>query len=128
MLHEPGEEDKGCNPVAGDSIKILRPCQSDFIPKVLFMPLYEFGCRTCGAPFEKFVRSFSAIPTVTCPDCGSPEVEKRLSTFAVACAGWGVSGKLLISLRVLALREVSEGYRAREPAVRRRRLWKERRD
>jgi putative FmdB family regulatory protein len=46
------------------------------------MPLYEFACRECGQPFEKLVRSANAIDAVTCPTCGSPEVKKKLSSFA----------------------------------------------
>lgn len=47
------------------------------------MPLYEFDCANCGQPFEKLVRSSQSANEVTCPACGSPQVTRRLSTFAV---------------------------------------------
>lgn len=51
------------------------------------MPIYEFNCRDCNTPFEKFVRSFSAINEVACPDCGGHHVEKRISIFASSVQG-----------------------------------------
>lgn len=46
------------------------------------MPLYEFSCKECKQPFDKLVRSASVIPTITCPHCGSHDVQKELSVFA----------------------------------------------
>ncbi len=46
------------------------------------MPIYEFGCQNCEKNFEKFVRGFNAITSVSCPDCGSEQVQKQMSTFA----------------------------------------------
>ncbi|RME84710.1 MAG: zinc ribbon domain-containing protein [Caldilineae bacterium] len=46
------------------------------------MPIYEFACQNCATPFEKFVRSFSAVEAVKCPECGSADVERQVSTFA----------------------------------------------
>lgn len=43
------------------------------------MPLYEFHCKTCQQPFETIVSSHTAAKDVTCPRCGSREVEKTLS-------------------------------------------------
>jgi putative FmdB family regulatory protein len=45
------------------------------------MPIFEFQCRNCGAKFERIVTS--ATTSATCQNCGSPQVEKLLSTFAV---------------------------------------------
>jgi putative FmdB family regulatory protein len=45
------------------------------------MPIFEYQCRTCGTKFEKIVSSATAM--ATCKSCGSPEVEKLLSVFAV---------------------------------------------
>jgi putative FmdB family regulatory protein len=45
------------------------------------MPIFEFRCRSCGVKFERIVNSATA--TTTCKNCGSPEVEKLLSVFAV---------------------------------------------
>lgn len=46
------------------------------------MPLYEFDCPGCGQPFETRVK-MSEVDDVTCPNCGSHHVSKRMSTFAV---------------------------------------------
>jgi len=46
------------------------------------MPLFEFGCEQCTATFEELVPSEKAAGAVTCPQCGSASVRKRISTFA----------------------------------------------
>lgn len=46
------------------------------------MPLYEFDCEECQQPFEKLVRSSTAMNEITCPICGSDQVTKKLSAFA----------------------------------------------
>ncbi len=46
------------------------------------MPLYEFDCLECGQSFEKLVRSAAAVTAVTCPTCGQPRIQKKLSVFA----------------------------------------------
>ena len=46
------------------------------------MPIYEYVCKECKQPFEKLVRSSSLISSVTCPNCGSHDVQKELSVFA----------------------------------------------
>jgi putative FmdB family regulatory protein len=46
------------------------------------MPIYEYRCEDCEKPFEKLVRAFRE--EVTCPACGSGEVERLLSTFAMS--------------------------------------------
>lgn len=53
------------------------------------MPLFEFVCTDCNQPFEELLRSSSAIAEVTCPTCGSPQVKKKLSTFASKISGGG---------------------------------------
>ncbi len=47
------------------------------------MPIYEFVCKDCKQPFEKLVRSASSATEVTCPTCGSRDVQKELSVFAM---------------------------------------------
>jgi putative FmdB family regulatory protein len=59
------------------------------------MPLYEFDCAGCGAPFEKLVRSSQKVNEVVCPTCGSAHVTRRLSTFAVR--GGASSGSAAVS-------------------------------
>jgi putative FmdB family regulatory protein len=51
------------------------------------MPLFEFVCNDCQRPFEELVRSASAVVEVVCPHCGSPQVRKKLSTFAARIGG-----------------------------------------
>ena len=46
------------------------------------MPTYEFFCHTCAKPFSKTLTLKEYEEgTVVCPDCGSDEVEQRLSSF-----------------------------------------------
>jgi putative FmdB family regulatory protein len=40
------------------------------------MPIYEYRCQACETTFESLVRGDS---TVTCPQCGSPALDKLLS-------------------------------------------------
>jgi putative FmdB family regulatory protein len=40
------------------------------------MPIYEYRCQGCETTFEVLVRGGS---TVTCPQCGSPSLDKLLS-------------------------------------------------
>lgn len=44
------------------------------------MPVYEYGCKSCKKKFEE-LRKFSDTSAVTCPKCGSTEVEKKFGTF-----------------------------------------------
>jgi len=46
------------------------------------MPLFEFVCTNCNHLFEELVRSSNSTDEMTCPDCGSSQVEKKISTFA----------------------------------------------
>jgi putative FmdB family regulatory protein len=45
------------------------------------MPLYDFHCRGCGGEFERLVRGSEGV---ACPSCGSSDVERLLSTFALS--------------------------------------------
>ena len=53
------------------------------------MPLYEFHCSKCETEFEELVMSSrpEALATVTCPECGSHKVSKKVSTFASSVRG-----------------------------------------
>jgi putative FmdB family regulatory protein len=46
------------------------------------VPIYEFECRGCGHRFEELVRSSGGteLEDVPCPECGSTDVERLLST------------------------------------------------
>ena len=47
------------------------------------MPIYEFRCRKCGRDFTAFTRTVSSELNVLCPACGSVELQKKISSFAV---------------------------------------------
>lgn len=47
------------------------------------MPTYEYHCDACGHEFELF-QKMSEGPARDCPECGRPEVRRRIS------AGGGV--------------------------------------
>ncbi|HRR25570.1 MAG TPA: zinc ribbon domain-containing protein [Acidobacteriota bacterium] len=48
------------------------------------MPIFEYRCRSCGDQFERIVRT--PDEGVICPDCGSGDVDKLFSSFAVRSA------------------------------------------
>jgi putative FmdB family regulatory protein len=50
------------------------------------MPIYEYLCRNCGERVEVLVRSDSGAPS--CPQCGSPLLEKLFSAPNVI-SRWG---------------------------------------
>ena len=56
------------------------------------MPLYEFTCTNCGKTFEELVLSGLDGFGVTCPACGSGEIEKLVSRFASAGASSSTPG------------------------------------
>ncbi len=43
------------------------------------MPIFEYGCTSCGKDFELLVRSDTRI---ACPACGGEKLAKKLSLFA----------------------------------------------
>ncbi len=50
------------------------------------MPIYEYKCSECGTIFEAIVSS-RGEGAVGCKSCGSSQVERQLSTFAVSAGG-----------------------------------------
>jgi putative FmdB family regulatory protein len=48
------------------------------------MPIYQYACRSCAERFDRLVMG-QARPT--CPACGSEDLERLLSVFAVASRG-----------------------------------------
>ena len=47
------------------------------------MPIFEFHCSDCNSGFEEyFHRSLTGSEKIVCPDCGSENVEKRMSVFS----------------------------------------------
>ena len=49
------------------------------------MPLYDYVCSKCGHEFEVLIRPGSADPS--CSECGSTELERLLTNFAVSTEG-----------------------------------------
>lgn len=49
------------------------------------MPIYEYYCKQCADEFEKLVLRESE--EVSCPSCGSNEVERKVSAFSVGGGG-----------------------------------------
>ncbi len=54
------------------------------------MPIYEFVCTGCQREFETLVVGASA--EVSCPGCGSADVERCLSVFGVQRGQTTLSG------------------------------------
>jgi putative FmdB family regulatory protein len=54
------------------------------------MPVYEFACNACGAPVSVFVRSMSAAVNGSCQRCGSGDLRRLVSRFAVLRPGGGL--------------------------------------
>ena len=52
------------------------------MPAIL-MPIYEYRCQECQHVSSIFVRSISSPLTPACQTCGSADVERRMSTFAM---------------------------------------------
>ena len=46
------------------------------------MPIYEFRCRCCGRVFEALRGVGQGPEGLSCPACGSGELEQVWSTFA----------------------------------------------
>jgi len=51
------------------------------------MPIYEYQCSSCQNRFELLQRMGEGSEGLTCPECGSNQVSKQLSTFASSAGG-----------------------------------------
>ena len=47
------------------------------------MPVYEFVCNTCGGPVSVFVRTVNSPVNAVCERCGSGDLRRAISRFAV---------------------------------------------
>lgn len=79
------------------------------------MPLYEFVCDGCGAPFEVIMPAGATAP---CPACGNERVNRVFSPIAEA--------PLPVGLRGRAARE-SDARRSEREAAKKERFAAERR-
>lgn len=48
------------------------------------MPIFEYKCADCNAKYEVLHKSISNITEVTCPECGSANSKKLLSSFSAS--------------------------------------------
>ncbi|HHW20474.1 FmdB family zinc ribbon protein [Thermodesulfovibrio thiophilus] len=53
------------------------------------MPVYEYECKKCGEFFEILVLGNKSV---SCPKCGSDDIKKKFSTFAMKGVQKGNSG------------------------------------
>jgi len=53
------------------------------------MPIYAFRCAACGHDFDRLQKLSDPDP-VACPQCGEPQVQRRLSVpgFRLKGGGW----------------------------------------
>ncbi|TET73905.1 MAG: zinc ribbon domain-containing protein [Dehalococcoidia bacterium] len=47
------------------------------------MPIYEYRCNNCRRRTEIFVQGFSSLPNPSCTRCGSEDLTRIFSKFAV---------------------------------------------
>ncbi len=47
------------------------------------MPIYEYRCNNCRRRVEVFAQGFSSLPKPSCTRCGSEDLTRMLSKFAV---------------------------------------------
>lgn len=55
------------------------------------MPLYEYECQKCGKLTEILQSHSEDDKDVKCPECGSPEMRRKFSTFGIAMGSGKVS-------------------------------------
>ena len=53
------------------------------------MPIYEYGCKSCGHKLDA-LQKIADAPLVDCPECGEPELKRLLSAprFRLKGSGW----------------------------------------
>ncbi len=52
------------------------------------MPIYEYECKACRHGFES-IQKISEPPLVDCPECGEPQLRKKISAVAFRLKGGG---------------------------------------
>ncbi len=48
------------------------------------MPVYEFFCQDCNTIYKFFSRTVNTEKVPRCPKCDNPNLQRRMSTFAVS--------------------------------------------
>ena len=57
------------------------------------MPIFEYACEECGMMFERLTLRPQLVVPTPCPQCGSTQTTKVLSTFSTqGSAGGGAPG------------------------------------
>lgn len=56
------------------------------------MPMYEYRCQECGKLYEQLRRMSEADTNLQCPACGSPKVERQVSTCSFSGTGSASGG------------------------------------
>jgi putative FmdB family regulatory protein len=56
------------------------------------MPIYEYRCGDCDRHFERYVSTTGGA--ASCPACGSAQVKRMLSLFALKSDGGSVASSL----------------------------------
>mgnify|MGYP002713030866 FL=1 len=53
------------------------------------MPIYEYQCKSCGHQLEA-IQKMSDDPLTVCPECGKPDLQKKISAagFRLKGGGW----------------------------------------
>ena len=78
----------GCGPFAGGGgfPILVRPVMSRsgdrHCKRGFRVPVFEYLCHKCGQSFDLLVRTPRDEKHPTCPECGTPQVERKLSVFA----------------------------------------------
>ena len=52
------------------------------------MPIYEYQCQNCGKQLEA-LQKINDAPLQECPECGKPELKKKISAAAFRLKGGG---------------------------------------
>ncbi len=53
------------------------------------MPIYEYCCQKCNEPFDVFQSITTNGKDIKCPQCGSGDVQKKISSFSCCSTGGG---------------------------------------
>jgi putative FmdB family regulatory protein len=54
-----------------------------YIKREEAMPIYEYRCKSCRRKVSEYVKGFSGTPEVACSFCGSKDLVRLFSTFAM---------------------------------------------
>ncbi len=82
------------------------------------MPIYEYVCKKCGHLFD-VLQKISDDPLNYCPECGEPELRKRVSApaFRLKGGGWYETDFKSANKRNLADGGEAKGANGDKPAA-----------